>query len=711
MATHTDTGLSAVAARYLRRMSVLWVVLLMAACGGGSSPEADQTIAALSACDQPAELDKFGNVTVPPEATNVTAPTYVEENRGLLTDLYPDIDTSTDAFYANQVCDPSIGGDEPPAEVPESDADKSAEIALEKFEQNEVPALVTNVAEHPLPPLSDFPAMPDAVCFTKTAGTEVKTPTPCNSKIFLDSSQPFEGRDIIYVHGLATEHLTARLNHPPSAMGPVYPANRVWPQDASEFLNTGGYFRTYAEDYWKSHIEEHLGQGWQWTPNDAAPVYQPKHNRYMLVAWSSNQRLAYAQDALMNQISQAILANKNVVTPPGYPANWDKPFCANGCILISHSTGSLIVSTAMAKAASEDYGKGGVQIAERMAAHISFNGAISGSRVATIGLVLGMAISLPVADSNVICDVFNVFLGITGNSTNSCNADTSYLANSILVDLVPAVTQTVWGPLVNKTPVPTVTFAGGHPIGGYVVTGKWLPGVDDGVVTMDSACGNPNPVQPGLFSPSGVTVFSMIKAFDMTEFGGRLVRNAGVLTAEKNLKVPFPTPLYLAAACSPWLSPTGMVLPVVYAWAGTPHDARNRYHNHYSFVQSIAEHSHDGGKPDWPSTLGDPASTQRHYLFFGDDNLEESRAVTDSTIYTRTIDTNGTHLVKPVPVREFVRGRQVGFNLPFKIKGCRQDGLANYYCKRWLWKRTYHLLDNWEQKQSSHYAYEFVGRR
>lgn len=693
-----------------RRSWLFFVALLLpilSACGGGSSSSAPT--ADLVSCDQSVTLNKDGVVVLPSEASNASVMTYVEEDLGLLAGLYPDQDTTTNDFYAGLPCEPSIGGDEPPT-LPEETADqKDAESFITAFEEAKVPGIVQSILDNPLNSLTNLSTMDMPECSIRVDGTEIWQPTSCDSSKFLDGSQPFEGRDIIYVHGLATEHLKDKLANPPGAGGPSHPVNRVWPQDAGEFVNAGGYFRNYAENYWKSHIEEHLGKGWQWWSSDSQPVYKPKNNRYLLVSWSSNQSLEYAQDALINQIHLAIAAGTNVVTPPGYPKrNWNRPFCSNGCILISHSTGSLIVSTTMANATMGFNGPGGQYISDRMAAHISFDGAISGSRIATIGVAVGMAGAPIVAGSNLVCLILDDLLGLS----NTCNADTSFLASSILRDLVPAVSQGVWGALVGQSRVPTVTFAGGHPEGDFLLTGYFLPGIDDGVVTMNSACGSPRPVTPGIASPSGVTVSSLLKAFDMTEDGARMLRNRDVFIAQHNWRALPPGPNYLAAACNPWLSPTGMVLPVVIAWAGTPLDARARYPNHYSFVQGIGEHSHDGGKPDWPSTLGQPASAQREYRsYYGTQYLEESPAVTDASIYARQIDNNGTLLAKPIPVHEVIRGRVVGFNLPFNIGGCRRDGMLNYYCRQWLWKRTYHLLDKWEAKQGSHYAYEFVARR
>jgi hypothetical protein len=50
-------------------------------------------------------------------------------------------------------------------------------------------------------------------------------------------------------------------------------------------------------------------------------------------------------------------------------------------------------------------------------------------------------------------------------------------------------------------------------------------------------------------------------------------------------------------------------------------------------------------------------------------------------------------------MHEIVRGRSITFRFLKKKRTI------------WIWKSTYHLLDKWQEKQSSHYVYEFVGRR
>jgi hypothetical protein len=162
-----------------------------------------------------------------------------------------------------------------------------------------------------------------------------------------------------------------------------------------------------------------------------------------------------------------------------------------------------------------------------------------------------------------------------------------------------------------------------------------------------------------------------------------------------------------------------MVMPVLSPGIGGPWDTRNRYPNHYSFIQASLSHAYDGGSEHtaqpthnpWPSSVGLSAGTGRHYLPFATDNVEESSAITNSAIFAQAAD--GTHLVKPAfagHMHEVVRGKKISFKIPapFPFNGTK---CPSRRCTWWIWKRTYHLLEPGKFKQSSHYAYEFVARR
>jgi hypothetical protein len=657
-----------------------------------------------SNCDEAAEM-KDGRPVLPPDATDIEGPEYVDEDRGFLSDLYPGRDTTTDGFYPLP-CEASIGGSLPPeAMEPLSEAESEAEEFISKFELSEGPKIIEELKLElmsKLPKFNDFEMGPCFIGETRDpqTGQTARKEVRCDDTRFLRSGQPFEGRDIIYVHGLATGQLKKWI------LGDEE-AHKLWPLDSSEFLDSNGYFRQYAEDYWKDHIHEHLFDpndppsslaGWQWTASDPAPRYNPKSNRYLLVSWSSNQTIEFAQHALLEQIRLAITANKNVVTPPSYPSTHARPFCANGCIIISHSTGGLIVSSAMALARAGSFGPGGIRIPKYIRAHVAFEGAISGSRLASVGMAIGLASSSPVPNS--LCLLYDNLLDLT----DTCLRNTSFVGHSIFRDLIPAVAQGVWGKILAFSPVPTVTVAGGHPTGDFFSATKiFLPGFDDGVVSMNSACGNPNPVFPHILAPSGIIVTSNLKAFEMTQDPGLFARSVKNFISHNNLMGGMvPGVRYLAGTCTPYLSPTGMVMPVESPLIATPWYTRARYPNHYSLIQGSIDHAYDGGsypQNKWPSAMANPASTDRHYWQMLGPNIEESSAITDKGIFKKFSD--GTYLVHPsfANMHEIVRGRKITFRL-FKKKRII-----------WIWKRTYHLLDKWEQKQSSHYVYEFVGRR
>ncbi|MBI5276622.1 MAG: hypothetical protein HY854_09195 [Burkholderiales bacterium] len=685
----------------------------------------------IASCDQGIKADAKGTAILPVGAFEAEPPVSVDEDNGSIAALYPDQDTTTDAFYPNLPCEPSIGGTLPAEEPAPAGADE-AEQALAQYETDKWgPDAIAQLAAMPHPTLPAFASFTQSGCSIRTEGTAGSPgtikPVDCNDSSLLDANMPFEGRDIIYVHGLDTSHLHGRI------ADPTGPASRTWPADSAEFLGAGGFFRTSAETYWTPHLVEHMssplagspgdpwpGAGWQWGPGDAVPVYVPKSNRYLLVAWNTSQRLAYAQHTLLDQVRRAMVSNLNVVTPPGFPAGHVRPFCFNGCIVIGHSTGPLVTSSAFGRAHAGDFGPGGVQVVSKMVAHVALNGATSGSRVATAGLLVASAGAPLGAASNVICDVVDALLG----TTNSCNADLSFLLTSVLLDLMPAVAQGVWGIAINNSPVPTVTVAGGHALGNQAagLTKLLLPGLDDGVVTMNSACGNSNPVFPLVLPPSGFTVSQPVKAFEFSDWLPRLVRGTKMWLSHKDLKALAPFSFF-SGGCTPYLSPQGMVMPVANAFPGTTLDAHARYRNHYSLLQGVAEHSYDGGASAmpalWPSYTGLAASVLRQYsplnaigtTAVSGINVEESRAVTDPAIYAIALDAHGTRLAKPFDMRQVVRGKRISFHMPFNIGNCTKKSTLKYYCTRWIWKRTYHLADKWEQKQSSHYVYEFVARR
>ncbi len=66
-------------------------------------------------CDEAAVMSSGGagqipTPILPPGATDIEGPEDVDQDNGLISVLYPGLDTTTDAFYPDLPCDPSIGG-------------------------------------------------------------------------------------------------------------------------------------------------------------------------------------------------------------------------------------------------------------------------------------------------------------------------------------------------------------------------------------------------------------------------------------------------------------------------------------------------------------------------------------------------------------------------------------------------------------------------
>jgi hypothetical protein len=179
---------------------------------------------------------------------------------------------------------------------------------------------------------------------------------------------PFQGKDIIYVHGLSTETLKAVVE------GETVP-NWGFGLPSLTYL---AYFSARGDQQWDQHIKRFLDS-------------RNASNRYMIAGWSSAQRIEYAANAMLYQIAEAMINGTRVVAKPADPRG-KLGFCANGCVIISHSTGELVTDVAMALADDlnyqQNYGPIGF-IAPRMATHVSLGGAFVGSKYATLAVGLG----------------------------------------------------------------------------------------------------------------------------------------------------------------------------------------------------------------------------------------------------------------------------------------------------------------------------------
>lgn len=102
------------------------------------------------------------------------------------------------------------------------------------------------------------------------------------------------------------------------------------------------------------------------------------------------------------------------------------------------------------------------------------------------------------------------------------------------------------------------------------------------------------------------------------------------------------------------------------------------YPRHYPLIQTAENH----GQIDPTDDMIGGASPK----------FEDVRAIRNHDVYT-------LNLVKPgiaTAQIERVKGRRVRFNL---------FGSPRYI---WIWRRTYHLMKNWENSEAADYVYDFV---
>jgi len=512
----------------------------------------------------------------------------------------------------------------------------------------------------------------------------------CNNQYVYDPNSPFGGRDIIFVHGLQLKHLCDRASGVPGA-------DANWPVDQAAF-EEGGYYKNIAEDGWADHIKTWLrSKGFK--------------NRYFIVSYNCSQPMKVAVHAMLTQIRNAMQSGKDVVVDPSDPRG--KECFGSSSVIISHSTGGLLADIAMAIAEKSktdpiiqaEFGNVGF-IPDHVKAHIAFHPVLEGSKMATVFLALQEMPGLSVLINSKVCP------SLTHPSVQMFNITHS----SILIDLQPAVVRLFWNSFINNTPVPTITVAGGHPYGvddvGYL---NWAlhPGLDDGVSTMSSQSGNPNfetGARPSGYFRSGNT---SVRVYDMGIAANRAISYFMNQTL-------FTSPGYIGGASVTNISPTGMLQPV--AFIDPLSSCENRYNNHYSFIQSASDHykgprgksPNEGFDPNnFPGSSGFPPPNYDYDPSFNMRNYEESRAITNSDIYTKG-------LVSPLVANmqiEHRRGLDIVITIPipnisikwhpFRIK----FWWSYYYITIPIWERKYHNMLGYETESECSYVYNYVLRQ
>lgn len=693
--------------------------------------------------DNKAVVDKDGTVILPDNVDMDSPPVfeYVDQEVGDVKDLYPGADTTTDTWYKDYPCETAIGGIVPKeAETPNLD------IELEKMGINasaeEIKKQLDNweniIAQNtPLRVRWDGPAAPD---YTPPA-TPYKPPSR-HPAVQGEIKYAFGGRDIIFVHGLKLEHIFNRMGGKPAAQvnwkNPTsFPANLTNP----EFYT--GYYKNRANVTWAgdngdgSHIAEFL------TKNGFK-------NRYLIVSYNCSERLDVAARAILAQIGDAMKFGIGVVDPlkPNGPP--PQNFGTPSFVIVSHSTGGLVTDVAMT-AAAQVPSLNAAYIPQYCKAHIAAHGVHRGSRFATGAIALSGYASIQ--PTNWLWPLIRPVL-VELNKPNPVptslfGIDT--MASSILVDLVPLVSQGKWGRYVKDHPVRTLTVVGGHPTFLWPFKFIFHPGFDDGVSTINSQVANPNNtlLLPSGFSTDPLTG-GLIKNFDMGVFGigpnfqvqakigGNLVsftvnitntslnspsRAIGYYLNQKFdrfisspgnvLAFPYISPLsphFFAAGATPYISPTGMLQTISAEYGSGQGDfplsanPLNRSPNHFSFLQSASDHF-KGTHDQVLGFNGNYYGNSPLYWASGEKNFEETRVITSQKVYDQVVMPYGDNepLLRPanIPqVVERIRGLRVTFTLKvFKKK---------YTRSLWVWKRRYHLLDEWETKRQFNYVYDSI---
>ena len=548
----------------------------------------------------PGDAKDFISESDPPE------PIEIENNLGKLTDLFGkpfDDQGNSNWYHLNDDCI-SVGTEIPPEAEDEvkkyMEFKLPGEISLETFDEGMNTFFEKEGKKLEFPDWEKIPEEKKSDCHVQ-----------------YDKSKPFNGRDIIYVHGLVLDHVlkrtiandesgylkSAALATSFSDEEELANVAQVWPDDKDAFFDDGFYHKN-AKSYFDDHIDHFLGD------------HENPSNRYMLVAFNSAQPLIENVHAALMQIALAMNEGTGVVYDEKNDPRGADCF-GKDVVIISHSTGGLLMDVTLAMAgmagSDENIEKafGDIQyIAKRSKVHIALHGALAGSELAALAvfganLSAVSAVGADVAvDMNIAVDnaietgqqiVIDAVTGMnTAGTTNNTDAFEAFMDaatdelvvltnnlatsfnNSILVDLSPVVAKGKWAEYINKIKVPVLTVAGGHPgnIDEKIFTKIVLPGFDDGVVSANSQSGSPSMIWPELYQyiPPEGRIFD--KGIDLRRsvpyFGEQ---SKGVLGA--------------AYGSIPFLSPTGMVQPVALFSAPSP-----RYANHFPFLQSASEHMH-----------------------------------------------------------------------------------------------------------------------
>ncbi|KUG26124.1 hypothetical protein ASZ90_004043 [hydrocarbon metagenome] len=607
-------------------------------------------------CDE-IQLDNSGNPIVPAGFGDVpsgfTCQPEAEDDEyytGSLQDLYPGYNGTTDSAFYSETTNScfTIGGTLPP-EITNYSCDDSLKAAGINMTCVELEAMLNKPFE-PIEikkvPYQPILPLVDNIC---------DRPGPKNME-----NMPFNGRDIIYIHGLQIDHIIDRALGKQGATG-------HWPNNQSEF-NTGYYFNV-AVNNMLPHIYHFLRN-------------RGNLNRFLIVSYDCSESAEVAVHNVLTQIREAMENGTGVQVDPSDPRG--KNCFGRDYVFISHSTGAIVADVALSIAnktktdlsLKTEYGDIGL-ISDRCKGRVSIQGAYSGSNLAKI------ACMLQDIDPVLFAVAINAMAFTPVNSWTLNSLPSQLISNSILVDLVPEISRARWGSYINDITVPVFTLAGGHP---SAILGPLkysiIPGFDDGVLSMDCANGNNNPLSLGHSSFKA----DPKKVFDM---GIPLIRGIAYYADQRISEGVF------AATSTAYLSPTGMVQPV----SSILVDPQNHFNNHYSFIQSSKEHWFNTTEPGSGNIPCDYKRTSPG----GYTNNEEMLVVTNSSLFS-------PGLIDPAIISqmgETIKGLHISYPTLKIVYRRGLPKLTVFWKKFYIWKRTYHKLND-NCMYDVDYAYKYL---
>lgn len=503
-------------------------------------------------------IPPFGSVTPDCPPMDDTLDVYT----GSITDLYgslcPTAALGVDTFYDDPGCRDScasLGGTLPP-ELKSFVLDDSLSNYLHQVGIDSVGDVVDSLLAietrlqgmvgNPLDTLLSLGAFP-APCDSVAYKTGPPQPT---------GPSPFQGRDIIFVHGFRTDALGDRI------MG-VAGARKRWPFDKTEFTDDNGYWKKGANDYWRDHIETYLK-----VPPEGATSGSPGgtyNNRFLVVAHPATQTGIIGVHAILWQIAKAMKDGTGVKLCNYYDPRHTTGFGQGGFVIISHSDGALFTNVSLSIA--DLIGKTPIlnallgdvgYIADRCDLHISLQGATAGSGLAP---ALLLAATVPGLQQ-----FAKQAMGVPDNVSVTWVDVLPWLYTSQTLDMtIPhfiyggELFQKLCGPIysplnpacylanhnfIEDVPMKVITLAGGHPSSYGVaadtpathsvllqILSKVLlyHGFDDGVVSLDGAAGNsdsrwffPNRYLP---QPGLLTLTAFVGGGPLGDYDPRLLLN------------------------------------------------------------------------------------------------------------------------------------------------------------------------------------------